>query len=247
MNNKKVLAIIQARTGSSRLPGKVLKNLNGHPVLWHIIQRVLCARTLDSIIVATTISPEDNVIENFCIANGILFYRGSVENVLERYYKVAKKYHVKTIVRITADCPLIDPKIIDSCVKKFKKSNYDYLSNVVPGEGTCPQGLDVEVFTFETLAKTYKNAREPYEKEHVTPYIWENTFFKIAHAVKKDTKCKYRLTLDYPEDFILLKEIYQKLYKPDSIIPIKDVLNLLNHNPSMAKINANCGRKPLRE
>lgn len=245
-----VAAIIQARVGSTRLPGKIMKDLSGREVLWHAVERALLAKSADRVMVATTTNPEDDAVEKFCRKHNFLFYRGSDENVLERYYWAAKQFGADIIVRITADCPLIDPKTMDLCVEKFKKSGCDYISNVVPGPRTFPRGLDVEVFSFGALEKAHKNAGEIYEKEHVTPYIWENKNgeFKVGETVTASAEYarNYRLTIDYPEDFELIKKIYQSLYRNNEIIDIRDAIDFLDKNPAIAKINADCEQKPVK-
>lgn len=245
-----IAAIIQARMGSTRLPGKILKDLSGQEVLWHVAKRALSADKVDQVIVATTTNPEDDAVEEFCKKNNFLFYRGSEENVLERYYEAAKRFGAEVVIRITSDCPLIDPSVISLCVEAFKKSGCDYISNVVPGPRTFPRGLDVEVFSFESLEKAHKNASETHEKEHATPYIWENKNgeFKLGETITASAEYarNYRLTVDYPEDFELIKKIYQEFYRPDKIIDVRDAVGFLDKNPDIAKINANCEQKPLK-
>src|SRR3989344_3642737 len=209
--------IIQARMGSSRLSGKIMKMLAGKPALWHVVERCRKSKMADKVIVATTVNPEDDVVEKFCLENKILYYRGSSENVLERYYEAAKEAGADTVVRITSDCPLADPSVIDSCIEVFQKSGADYVSNVEPGERTFPRGLDVLVFGFSALEKSYKEADSDYEKEHVTPHIWKNKKgeFKIGPTVTASPEYArdYRLTVDYQDDFRLMEKIYCGFYK----------------------------------
>lgn len=244
-----VAIIIQARMGSSRLPGKIMKNLAGHEVLWQVVNR--CQKSsADKIIIATTTNAEDDVIERFCVQNNLDYFRGSSENVLERYYLAAKKYKADIVVRITSDCPLIDPGIIDLCLEKFKKNKYDYLSNVVPGDRTFPRGLDVEVFSFSALKRAYQQAKENYEKEHVTPYIWENKKgeFRIGPMIIAGSEYarNYRLTLDYPEDLRLISKIYEVFYREGKIIPVPEALKWLDEHPDIAEINAQCAQKTIK-
>lgn len=235
--------------GSTRLPGKTLADLSGKPMLWHIVNRCQWSKLADVIIVATSKNKEDDKIEKFCKKNRINCFRGSSINVLKRYYQAAKKFHVDNIVRITADCPLIDPVIIDKYIKVFSENKYDYVSNVNP-KRTFPRGLDVEVFSFKALKKAHLEAKKPYEKEHVTPYIWENLKgeFDIGDPVGTPAiyKSNYRLTVDYPEDFELMQNIYQRFYNNNKIIDVKRVISYLDKYPQVAKINSDLLQKPLK-
>lgn len=232
--------------GSSRLPGKILKPLAGKPLLWHVINRCKAAKLADLVIVATTKDKSDNQIEKFCKNYKIPHYRGSVDNVLERYCGAAKKYDLATVARVTADCPLVDPVTIDRVFSAYKNSKCDYVSNIVPGERTFPRGLDVEVFSFSALEKAYKEARDKMETEHVTPYIWQNKKkeYKICGMVtaSKELSRNYRLTVDYPEDFALVDVIYEK-FKEHKIIPTVKVIKFLDEHPEIAMINADCEQR----
>ena len=244
-------AIIQARMGSTRLPGKIMKELAGKPMLWHVVERAGSAAELDKIIVATTANREDDAVEKFCRENNFLFFRGPDEDVLARYYLAAKEYKVSTIARITADCPLIAPEIIDECVQNFAAGRCDYISNINPGERTFPRGLDVEVFSFDALEKAFREAVEPYEREHVTPYIWQNkkNEFKIGSmitATPSYARPQYRLTVAFPEDFELMEKIYGEFYKPGKIIDIPDVLRFLDARPEIVTVNAHCEEKQVK-
>ncbi|HFQ80024.1 MAG TPA: acylneuraminate cytidylyltransferase, partial [Desulfobacterales bacterium] len=167
----KVTAIIQARMGSTRLPGKVMKHLTGKTVLQHVIDRVASARLLDEVIVATTISPQDDIIVTEAQKAGAKIFRGSEDDVLARYYHAAKTYKAEIIVRVTSDCPLFDPQILDEMLGIFLKENangfnLDYMSNSL--QPTFPRGLDAEIFTMRVLTKTFHEADKDYEREHVT-------------------------------------------------------------------------------
>jgi len=239
--------VIQARMGSSRLPGKTLKLLAGKPSLLYVYNRCQASKYADIVIVATTTDKNDDQIEKFCKKNKIPCHRGSVDNVLERYHGAAKKYGLSIIARVTADCPLIDPATIDRVFKAHKDQKCDYVSNVVPGERTFPRGLDVEVFSFAALDKAFKKATEKIETEHVTPYIWQNKkkefkIGKIVTAPKKLNRPSYRLTVDYPEDFTLIDTIYEK-FSGHKIIPTIQVIKFLDNHPEIASINADCEQK----
>ncbi len=242
--------IIQARMGSTRLPGKILKKLAGREILWHIVERVKRARTVDKIVVATTVNSEDDEVEKFCQENSILYYRGSTENVLERYYLAAEKFGGDIIVRATGDCPLVNPDIIDLCVQAFIKNGCDYISDISPSDEPKGRLQEIEILSFSALKNAYENAKEKYELEHVTPYIWENKKekFIIGPLVEVDEKYNrnYRLVVDYPEDFKLMEKIYEKFYKPGEIIDVVEVFSYLDKNPDWVAINVNCQQKSLK-
>ena len=239
--------IIQARMSSTRLPGKVLLKLAGKEVLWHVIMRCRASKFVDRVIVATSTDPSDNIIERLCKKYDFDIYRGSLTNVLERYYLAAKENKLDTVVRITSDCPLIDPVLIDAVIVKFNKGRYDYLSNIVKANQTnFPIGLSVEIFSFPALEKNYKSAKLDYEKEHVTPYFYENTNkFKVAPILKPlpGYEKSHRVTLDYPEDFKVIKTIYDKLYSKNNIIDTKKALEFLTKNPKISLINSSVAQK----
>ncbi|MDO8871793.1 MAG: glycosyltransferase family protein [Methanoregula sp.] len=236
-----IAAIIQARMGSTRLPGKVLMNLAGKPVLWHIITRLQQASRLDNICVATTIENEDNCIEEACRLWQIPVYRGSLNDVLSRYYECAKLIGMQVgkkdyIVRITADCPFVDPTIVDILIEKAVQGNYDYVSNIDPP--TFPDGLDVEVFRFDALEIAVKEARLNSEREHVTPYIRNNkSFLKNNHASTTDLS-NIRLTIDTCEDYQMIAMISNALYHEGEIISLKEILILLDSRSDILAINA---------
>ena len=226
-------AIIQARIGSTRLSGKVMLNILGKPVLWHVVNRVSKAKLIDELIVATTTKSEDNIIAEFCKKNEILFFRESESDVLDRYYQCAKEYNVKDIVRITSDCPLHDPNVIDIVVNEYLRGNYDYVSNTI--EYTFPDGLDVEVFSFNVLENAWKNAELPSEREHVTPYIRKNEEFKKKNVYSSKKYPLYRLTLDYPEDYEFIKNIYEEI--GEEMFFLEDIVEFLKKNQELLKIN----------
>jgi spore coat polysaccharide biosynthesis protein SpsF len=245
--NKKTGIIIQARMSSTRLPGKVMLKLVNKEVLWHVVKRCQKSKLVDTGIVATSTDPIDDKIEKFCKKYRFNIYRGSLNNVLERYYLCAKQYNLDTIIRITSDCPLIDPTIINLAIEKFEQEQYDYLSNIVGANQTnFPIGLSVEVFSFSALEKNYKEAKSDYEKEHVTPSFYENTDkFKVAPILKPlpGYNKSYRITLDYPEDFKLIKAVYNNLYKNNEIIDTKRAIAFLTKNPKISAINSNVAQK----
>lgn len=236
-------ATIQARMGSTRLPRKVLLPLAGEPVLYRVVERVKRAETVDSIVVATSVEREDDEIVSFCTSRGYDCFRGSRDDVLNRFFEAARARNFDTIVRITSDCPLIDPEIIDATVSAFQKSASDYVSNTAPGERTFPRGLDCEVFTFDALSRAQTQAQESYEREHVTPYIHENKngAFKIGPmlvAPAAYARPDFRLTLDYPEDYELLRHLYERFYHSGKLVSVTEVIRYLDEHPEIAAINA---------
>ena len=245
-----IVCIMQARTGSTRLPEKILKKLNNKTVLEHDIERVLKSKTIDKLVIATTRNKNDDIIVDIAKNYSIGFFRGSENNVLSRYYNAAKKYNANIVIRITSDCPLIDPEIIDDMVNEFVKINnfekLDYLSNKIIM--TYPRGLDVEVFSFEALEKTFLEATKKYEKEHVTPYIYLNQNIFIVKNYENDIDYSmFRWTLDTEEDFLLIKTIYDHLYIEHSTFLFKDILKYVIDNPEISKINEHIRQKELGE
>jgi spore coat polysaccharide biosynthesis protein SpsF len=247
MKSKKTAAIIQARMGSTRLPGKVMKNLKAKPVLWHVIERVKQAENIDEIIIATTTHERDKIIFEKAKEWGVKAYRGSEEDVLERYYEAANKYEIDTVVRITSDCPLIDPYVIDEIVEYYNNNNYTLVTNAGSdlNNRTYPRGLDTEVFSFEVLEKAYNKAEEKYQREHVTPYIYENYADIYYYKNNKDLS-NYRLTLDTKEDFELIKALYDKLYQGKHDFYLNEIIEVLNKNKELLKINQKIKQKELK-
>lgn len=239
-----VTAIIQARTGSSRLPNKIFYKLIDKPLLYHVVQRLKPSKELTDIIVATTISKNDDQIELWCYKNNIKCYRGSEDNVLERYFKAAIFFGVDIVVRITADDPFKDYEIIDNAVRILKEQNFDFVSNNNPV--SFPEGLDVEVFTREVLNISYKNASSSFEKEHVTQYVYKNKAqFKVFNIFNDENLSHHRWTIDTLEDYKFVKKIYQKLYKENKIFNPQDIYNLLKQNPELSKINSSIKKSDL--
>ena len=226
--------IIQARMGSSRLPGKVLmKSDNGMPILYHVINQLRHCSKVKNLVIATTTNQEDDEIEKFADNNSVNVFRGSEKDVLDRYFQCAKKYSFSTIVRITSDCPLIDPQIVDKVIERFFSGNYDYATNTLIR--TFPIGTDVEVFSFSALETAWKNAQLPSEREHVTPHLRNKGNFKTINVENDTNISNLRLTVDRIEDFELIKEILNNL----SINPIhlENILELFSRKPELIEIN----------
>jgi spore coat polysaccharide biosynthesis protein SpsF len=227
--------IIQARMGSSRLPGKVLIKLNEkQSTLDFILKQLSFSTLIDKTIIATTNLEEDFVIEQFAKNSGIECFRGDSDDVLDRYYNCAKKFQLDTIVRITSDCPLIDPQIIDQVIRKYQSDQYDYVTNTLIR--TYPIGTDVEIFSFRILEKAWKNATLPSEREHVTPFMRnKKPDFRLANLENDKNLSHLRWTLDRQEDLDLIKKIIVKIDK--NPILMNDILNLLSAEPDLVKIN----------
>lgn len=233
-----VLALIQARMGSTRLPGKVLADICGKPMLWCVVERVRSARLIDSLAIATSTQAADDAIADFCTKNNMVFFRGSETDVLDRFYQAAKHFQADTIVRITADCPLIDPKTIDKVVAAFLEGGYDYVSNTI--RITYPDGLDVEVFSFPALETAWKEAHLPAEREHVTPYLRTSGRFRVQN-VDNETRLPdeyLRWTVDEPADLEFVRIVYSRLAPQGQAFGFVDILSLLKTDATLTRINA---------
>ena len=230
---KKILVIIQARTDSNRFPNKVLSLILGKPLLWHVINRTKQIKH-DRIVVVTTRRKIDNKIVEIARNSGVDCFRGKTYDVLDRFFNAAIKYQADIIVRITADCPLIDPTISNMIIDKYLESGYDY---VATDEQTFPKGVDTECFSFTALKKAWKKAKSKLEKEHVTPYIWKNPKKFRIHILINKRKEPYRLVVDYENDLRLIRKIYSKLYKKNKLFSICDTVNMLKKEPHLLKIN----------
>lgn len=228
-----ILAILQARCSSSRLPGKVLKPILNKPMVFRQVERIKLSKKINKLVLATSNDVSDDGLAEKCKEFNIDCYRGSLNNVLERFYNAAKIYSADTIVRLTGDCPLIDAEIIDKVVEKYEQNNFDYVSNVDPP--TFPDGLDVEVFSFDVLEQAYKKASLTSEIEHVTPYIRNN--FKKGHYENIIDLSNLRWTVDEPEDYELICKIYEELYSKNIRFKMQDILNFLKDNEELNKIN----------
>jgi len=231
-----VVAIIQARMGSTRLRGKSLAEIEGRPMLWHVAQRVKRAKLIDRVVVATSTGAADDAIEKMCEESDIKCYRGDEHDVLDRYYMAARGEKAAQIVRITADCPLIDPEVIDRVVSRFQQGDLDYASNAMVR--SYPDGLDTEVFSFSALEKAWHEASRKSEREHVTPYL-RSEKFRTANVENKSTSlCQhYRWTVDEPEDLNFIRAVY-KAMRGKECFGMKDVLELIEKNPGLDKMNS---------
>lgn len=242
----KFVAIIQARIGSTRLPGKALLDIAGRPMLLHVIERMQRSEEIDKIVVATTHNERDDEIEDFCKKHEVSFYRGSENDVLDRYYQCAKEYAADIVVRVTSDCPLIDPRVVDMVINEYKKGESDYSSNIV--ERTYPRGMDVEVFSFKALAKAHREAHEDYQREHVTPFIHENPEkFILTNVLGDEDFSRYRITVDTPEDMEMVSRLYIKVFDDiGSSYGYMDLVNALAADSELLSINSGIEQKEIK-
>lgn len=239
----RTVVIMQARIGSTRLPSKVLKKIDGKTLLEYEIERLKDVKLADAVCVATTTEPEAQAIVEICDRMGVSSYRGSTDDVLARYYEAALLMKAELIIRVTADCPVIDPEVIDQMIEAFVQENaVDYVSNTQ--ERTYPRGLDAEIFSFAVLKEAHEKAKTSIEREHVTPYIYRNTErFKIRQVTNSQDLSSYRWTVDTAEDFSLIEHIIGALYMVKPQFRLKDILKVIGQNPSWPKINAHIEQK----
>jgi spore coat polysaccharide biosynthesis protein SpsF len=248
----KIVAIIQARMSSSRLPGKVLRDIVGQPMLVHVVERTRLARAIDQVVVATTSDSSDDSIAALCQERDYPCYRGSLYDVLDRYYQAARAFNADVIVRITSDCPLIDPEVVDKTVLEFlgiTKIPYDFAANRLPQPWgrTYPVGLDTEVCTFDALELAWREAKHPYEREHVMPFFYEQPErFRILHVNHEVDYGALRWTVDTPEDLELIRQIFMRFPNRQDFSWL-EVLALFEREPELAKINAQIKAKDFRQ
>tara|TARA_Y100000310_G_scaffold333088_1_gene409921 strand:+ start:624 stop:1367 length:744 start_codon:yes stop_codon:yes gene_type:complete len=231
--------ILQARMGSSRLPEKTLMEIEGKPMLFHVMQRMNASKLAQRTIIITTELPQDDVIVEFAKENNILFFRGSENDVIDRYYQAAKQFQTDVIVRATADDPLKDPRIIDKVIQTFLDNpDVDYVSNTM--EPSYPEGIDIEVLSFKALERACNECKDPFFREHVTHEITKNRDkYKTINVSQGIDQSSMRWTVDHPEDMEFAKAIYKHLYKPGEIFYMEDILKLLKEHPEIAELNKN--------
>ena len=236
-----IIAILQARCSSTRLPNKVLKPILNKPMIQWQVERLKQSKNIDKLIVATSNQRSDLPLVKLCDELSIPVFQGSLNNVLERFHNIAVDIEPKLIVRLTGDCPLIDPKIVDEVIDYMKLGNFDYVSNSM--EPSYPDGLDVEVFSFETLEYVYANAERLIEKEHVTLYIANNrNKFKIGVYKNQIDLSYHRWTVDDPVDFELVTSIFEGLGHLNGDFVMEDILKFLEENPELTSLNSNTKR-----
>lgn len=242
----KVGIIIQARMTSTRLPGKVLKKVLDKPLLEYELDRLSRVSSAHKILVAMTDLDADKPIAELCLKMNIPFYCGSENDVLKRYYDAAREFEVDVVVRVTADCPLIDPEIVNQVVNYYLSANgkYDYVSNVLLR--TFPRGMDCEVFSRAILEDVHRSAKASSDREHVTPYIYTHPKrFRLANVPCSVDKSAHRWTVDTEQDFILIKKIIETLYPVNPNFDMMSILHLLNARPNWVKINQDVNQKAL--
>jgi spore coat polysaccharide biosynthesis protein SpsF (cytidylyltransferase family) len=233
----RTVAIVQARMGSTRLPGKVLMDIEGKPTLQRVVERIRRARRVDEVVVATSDLPADDAIERFCGEIGVACFRGSEGDVLDRYHGAAAAHGADVVVRITADCPLLDPAVVDRVIAAFHEGGCDYAANCRM-EVTYPDGLDTEVFSRDALERAWAQARLHSEREHVTPYIWNHPERFALRVVRNDRDLSaLRWTLDEPDDLAAIRAVYAEL-GGDRPFGMEEVLDLLARRPELAALNA---------
>jgi spore coat polysaccharide biosynthesis protein SpsF len=241
--NKRVVAIIQARMGSSRLPGKVLKDLAGETMLARVISRLRATNLINEVLVATTNLPVDNAIVAECQRCCVRVVRGDQDDVLDRYFRAAQLAEAEVVVRITSDCPLIDPEVTDKTIRAFLENKPDYASNTIVR--TYPRGLDTEVISLKALTRAWTETQKPYEREHVTPYLLEHpSEFVLLSVIGDVDYSRFRWTVDTPEDLEFVHAVYSRLGGKTEF-SWRDVLDLLNRAPELLDLNRSVTQKPI--
>ncbi len=238
-----VVAILQARMSSTRLPGKVLRPILGQPMLSRQLERLADVKQIDRLVVATSTDPSDDVIAGLCTESNVACFRGSLTNVLRRFHECATAFGATTVVRLTADCPLTDPELIDRIVIRQRETGADYVSNSL--KRTFPKGLDVEVFTRDALTAAFQKATTEAEREHVTPYIHAHPEqFTIVQFTQAQDQSLLRWTVDESADYDFVCHVYEALYPRNRRFRTKDIMRLLMEHPELSAINAHVGRAP---
>ena len=241
----KITAIVQARMGSTRLPGKVLQDLGGETTLGRVVRRLRRSEMIEEVVIATTFSPDDQAIVLEARRLGIPAFIGDELDVLDRYYQAARAFPTDAVVRITSDCPLIDPHVTDLTIRAFLAERPDYASNAL--ERTFPRGLDTEVMTASALGRAWRQAKQPYEREHVTPFIYEHPeIFKVLPVTNQDDYSSHRWTLDTPEDLEFIRTVYSRFNNRDDF-SWRDLLDLLAREPALVYLNGHVEQKILHE
>ncbi len=236
-----VVTLIQTRMTSTRLPQKVMLSICGKPLLFRMYERVKMANHAGEVVIITSTEIDDDPIIEMCISENIPFYRGHLADLLDRHYLAAKQFSADAVVKIPSDCPLIDPCIIDIVIKHYKENNqsFDYVSNLHPA--SFPDGNDIEIMSFEAIEAAWKEAQKPYEREHTTPFLWENPErFRIGNVLWEnglDYSSTHRWTIDYEEDYIFIRSVYEELINKKPFFTIYDILNLLEEKPYLRYIN----------
>jgi spore coat polysaccharide biosynthesis protein SpsF len=245
-NKLNIVTVIQARTGSSRLPNKIFLPLSNTPLLFRMYERIADSKLKGTIVIATTTDKSDDKVEDICNDYQLNCFRGHPTDLLDRHYQAAKLFNADAVVKIPSDCPLIDPNVIDKVLQFYldNSDKYDYVSNLHPA--TYPDGNDVEIMSFEALKNSWENAKLELEREHTTPYLWENPDkFRIGNVEWDsglDYSMSHRFTIDYEKDYNFIKQVYDELYPINNKFTLEDILDLLERKPEINKINEEyCG------
>jgi len=237
----KIVAVIQARMGSTRLPGKMLKDMLGKPMLWHLVTRVQKAKYVDDVVIATTVNKEDESLENFALANNLGIYRGSENDIVDRILNAGKKYNADVVVRIWGDCPLIDPNLIDKVLSKFVSSSYDYANNFNPP--TYPAGMSFEVYTLKSLERIWNATNDMFYRQYPFEYVYANSnSFKTMYDRNDKDLSNMHLTVDYIGDFELVTEIFRNLHSEERVFDLGDILKFLEGHPELKQTNEGLAR-----
>jgi spore coat polysaccharide biosynthesis protein SpsF len=238
MGGHKIVGAIQARISSTRLARKVMKRILGYPMLWHIFKRIEQACSIDKVVIATSTNAGDEEIVTFARNHGIDYYRGSEDDIVDRMYQTACKFEATGLVRVTADCPVVDPKVIDEVVGYFVEDTCDYVSNWGPYKRTYPHGLEVEIYSRDCLQRLWQDVKEPLMREWLPFNIHNNPDKFHMRIVENEVDLSdFRWTVDYEEDFVLVSKIYRELYKENVIFTMEDILRFIRKNPELSKIN----------
>ena len=241
---EKIVAIIQARMSSSRLPGKVLKNIAGKPMLVHVMERAMQVKGISQVVVATTTDESDDALETLCQEKGYNCYRGSLNDVLDRFYQAARHFEADVIIRLTADCPLLDVEVVVKTLNAFLETKVDFAANRLPPPftRTYPIGLDTEICSFTALERAWNETSEKYEREHVMPYLYQKEGrFKVLRVENDQDYGRWRLTVDTQEDLNLVQAVFDHF--GTQAFKWMDVINYLEAHPEIAKINADVAHK----
>ncbi|MGE5403412.1 MAG: cytidylyltransferase domain-containing protein [Candidatus Saccharibacteria bacterium] len=244
----KVVLIIQARMTSTRLPGKILREIMGKPLLQYQIERLRKVDLAHEIVIATTANNSDQPVVELCSKLGVKYFRGPEDDVLERFYRAALENQADVVVRLTGDCPVIDPLIVNKVIGLYldNQDKVDYVSNVL--QRTYPRGMDTEVFSFQVLREAFNEAAAPAEREHVTPFIYgQPNRYRLANVAYTRDESRYRWTVDTPDDFELIKRIIESLYPIKHDFTLEDMLDLFDKNSEWYSINSHVEQKKIGE
>ena len=237
-----IVTVIQARTGSTRLPNKVLRPLAGKPLLIRMAERVLAAKRVGTVVVATTTESADDPLVELCRAEGLACFRGDTNDLLDRHYQAGRLFGATTVIKIPSDCPLIDPRLIDRVIAAYEqhRQTFDYFSNLHPA--TYPDGNDVEIITLAALETAWREASRPLEREHTTPFLWENPDrFRLGNIEWEsglDYSMSHRWTIDYEEDYRFIAAVYDALYSADRHFSLEDILQFVATHPEVEALNS---------